>query len=266
MAESSSNNTSVKRLFIFLCGFEIVPQGLSLKGAGSRVLLAEPICAYLVETTEGWVLLDTGLDASRLADPALLHKYYTGRGWSVPPLVRPVHSLVAQMAEVGVKPVDVARVVLSHTHADHTGHLRLFRHAPIYVQGAELDQAFARPDELGWIADDFNDPQLDWVRLTGDYQLLPGLELVSTPGHTAGHQSAVVTLPSGRRLVLTFDAGDLRANFDDDIVPGSCYDEDAAARSLARLRDLAAEPRSELVLFHDPQALGALKLSPQWYD
>jgi N-acyl homoserine lactone hydrolase len=259
-------DTVVKRLFIFLCGFEIVPQGLSLKGAGGRVLLAEPICAYLVETTEGWVLLDTGLDANRLTDPVLLHRYYTGRGWSVPPLVRPDHSLVAQMAEVGVTPADVGRVVLSHAHADHTGHLRLFRHAPIYVQGAELDQAFAQPDELGWIGDDYNDPALKWVRLSGDHVVVPGLELISTPGHTAGHQSARVTLPSGRRLVLTFDAGDLRANFDDDILPGSCFDEALAARSLARLRALAAEPRSELVLFHDPQALGTLKLSPQWYD
>lgn len=257
--------TAVRRLFIFLCGFEVVPRGLSVKGGGNRVLLAEPICAYLADTTEGWILLDTGLDRSRLTDPALLHTYYTGRGWSVPPIVNPVHSLVDQMAAVGVSPQQVSRVVLSHTHADHTGHLRLFGHAPIFVQGAELDQAFADPDALGWIAEDFNDPALRWVRLSGDYEVVPGLQLVSTPGHTAGHQSAVVTLP-GRRLVLTFDAGDLRENFDRDIVPGSCFDEALAAESLTRLRALAAEPHSQLILFHDPEALGTLRLSPLWYD
>jgi len=258
--------TAVRRLFIFLCGFEVVPRGLSIQGGGNRVLLAEPICAYLADTSLGWVLLDTGLDRSRLTDPDLLEKYYTGRGWSVPPLVNLVHSLVDQMAAVGVSPQDVSRVVLSHTHADHTGHLRLFRHAPIYVQGPELDQAFAEPDALGWIAEDFNDPDLQWVRLSGDHEVVPGIQLISTPGHTAGHQSAVVTLPSGRRLVLTFDAGDLKENFDRNVVPGSCFDEAQAAASLVRIQALVAQPNSEMILFHDPEALKDLRLSPQWYD
>jgi N-acyl homoserine lactone hydrolase len=238
--------TAVRRLFIFLCGFEVVPRGLSIQGGGNRVLLAEPICAYLADTSLGWVLLDTGLDRSRLTDPDLLEKYYTGRGWSVPPLVNQVHSLVDQMAAVGVSPQDVSRVVLSHTHADHTGHLRLFPHAPIYVQGPELD--------------------LQWVRLSGDHEVVPGIQLISTPGHTAGHQSAVVTLPSGRRLVLTFDAGDLKENFDRNVVPGSCFDEAQAAASLVRIQALVAQPNSEMILFHDPEALKDLRLSPQWYD
>lgn len=256
-------------MYVLLCGYEIIPRGVSVRGGGDRLYVAEPICAYLLDTKAGWVLLDTGLDGERANDPPLAKRYFTDRGWTVPPLVRPAHSLTAQLAAIGLAPADVAMVALSHLHADHTGHLKLFAHAPVFIQRREHAFGFGFPKErppLGWIPEDYDLPGLDWRLLDGDYDLLPGLALVSTPGHTAGHQSAVVTLPSGRRKVLTFDAGDFLANFKEELLPGAAWSDEDALASIRRLKRLAEEPDSELFPLHDPEFVQRARLAPDFYD
>lgn len=96
--------TCVRKMYVLLCGYEIVPRLLSLRDGGNRFYLAEPICAYLLDTDTGWVLMDTGLDESRANDAKLAQSYYYDRGWSTLPVVRPVHSLERQLETIGVKP------------------------------------------------------------------------------------------------------------------------------------------------------------------
>ena len=43
--------TAVKALYLLLCGYEIVPRGLSLRGYGDRFVIAVPISAYLLDTS-----------------------------------------------------------------------------------------------------------------------------------------------------------------------------------------------------------------------
>ncbi len=62
------NRTAVKRLHILLCGFEILPKTVSTRGRGGRFILSEPVCAYLLDTDSGWVLLDAGLNPANGRD------------------------------------------------------------------------------------------------------------------------------------------------------------------------------------------------------
>jgi N-acyl homoserine lactone hydrolase len=50
---------------------------------------------------------------------------------------RRARTLAAQLAEIGVKPVDIAYVALSHTHGDHVGNIGLFPSSSVLIQGAE---------------------------------------------------------------------------------------------------------------------------------
>lgn len=109
-------------------------------------------------------------------------------------------------------------------------------------------------------------PGMDWQLLDGDRELMPGLTLLSTPGHTPGHQSAVVTLPSGAAYALVFDAGDLSENFALEILPGSTTEDAEALASIRRLKRMAAETGAELFLFHDPVFIQRAKLAPEYYD
>ena len=122
MAEQNSQ-TDVKRLYIILCGYEILPKAISIADADPRLMLCEPICAYLLETRHGWVLLDAGLDPAHIEEPEERKKYFTSLNM-VPPIIKPVHNLENQLATLGIRKEDITWVILSHLHFDHCGYIK----------------------------------------------------------------------------------------------------------------------------------------------
>ncbi|MDB6160533.1 MAG: hypothetical protein JWO04_4239 [Gammaproteobacteria bacterium] len=72
-------------------------------------------------------------------------------------------------------------------------------------------------------------------------------------------------LPQSGTLVLPFDAGDLQENFDDEILPGETCDDAAALRAIQRLKALETQNHGTRLLFHDPVAIQAMRLSPDYY-
>ncbi len=66
--------TSVRRLYVLLCGFEILPKTVSTRGLGGRFILSEPVCVYLLDTDRGWVLLDAGLNPANGRDRVRMDK------------------------------------------------------------------------------------------------------------------------------------------------------------------------------------------------
>lgn len=265
-AAGTGSATRVRRLFVLLCGFEILPKTVSTRGRGGRFVMSEPISAYLLDTAAGWILFDTGLDEARTDNPDLARAFFTDRGWTPAPVVLPVHRLRAQLDEIGVRPHDIGQVILSHMHADHTGNLKHFPGARVSVQRVEHAHAFEDGRNAAWIREDYDLPGIDWHLTDGDWEVLPGFTMVSTPGHTPGHQSGLVTLPSGRTLVLTADAGDLRENFDEEIAPGESIGEAVSLESIRRLKALAGQPGAQLFLGHDPVFIQSIKLAPDFYD
>ena len=255
--------TEVRRLFVLLCGYEILPKTVSTRDRGARFILSEPVCAYLLDTARGWVLLDAGLNPDNLDDPVRRAALFIDFGLT-PPIVRATHRFEPQLAEIGVGFADIRHVILSHLHYDHCGYLDRLTHARISIQRRALDAAGGDP-RRGYIASDYAIPGLDWDLRDGDWSAMPGLELLDTAGHTPGHQSALVTLP-GRNLLLPFDAGDLAENFEDEVLPGEAYDDAAALAAIQRLKAIKAERGAEMLLFHDPVAIQRIRLAPDFYD
>lgn len=256
--------TSVRKLYILLCGYEIIRKSACVRGASRAQILAVPICAYLMETERGFVAFDAGLDPAALADPDLARRTFVNDAFPAPPIVLPEHMLEAHLGAIGIAPEDVTDVILSHAHADHIGGLKLFPGACVWIQRQEHEAAFS---DAGRAAPNFSDIDgaIDWRVVDGDWELIPGLEVMLTRGHRPGHQSALVTLPSGAKKVLVGDVVDLLENFDREIL-GSSIDDDAAMRSLLRLKHLAARPDCELVPLHDPGFVQQARLAPQYYD
>jgi len=153
--------TTVEKLTVLLCGYEIIPRGVSIRGGGDRFVMSLPICAYLLETREGLVVFDTGFDSSLLRDPALREEHFAQHSWEAP-VVRPRHEMLTQLAEIGAAPEGVRHVILSHAHLDHTGNLKHFAHAKVWMQQAERDFAFAHPPSAGVIPRDLDKPGIDW--------------------------------------------------------------------------------------------------------
>src|ERR1700685_1545462 len=86
---------------------------------------------WLIKHRSEWLLWDTGVPESALDNP---------QGWSTLPKLIVYHldrSLTDQLAEIGLKPGDVGRVAISHTHGDHIGNVALFPNSTIVMQRAE---------------------------------------------------------------------------------------------------------------------------------
>jgi N-acyl homoserine lactone hydrolase len=256
--------TDVRRLYVLLCGFEILPKTISTRDRGARFILSEPVCAYLLDTAQGWVLLDAGLNPANIDDPVRREACF-GRFGMTPPIVRPAHRLETQLAQVGIDFADIGHVILSHLHFDHCGYLAHFGHARISVQRREHEAAFREDAGVAYIRDDFDIADLRWDLRDGDWQAMPGLDLLETRGHTAGHQSACLELPESGTILLPFDAGDLAENFIDEVLPGECCDDVAALAAIRRLNGLRRDRKAIMLLFHDPLAIQSMRLCPQHY-
>jgi glyoxylase-like metal-dependent hydrolase (beta-lactamase superfamily II) len=257
--------TSVRRLIPIVVGWERLPKSYSVHGDRSGLTLVEPVPVVLLDTDDGWTLLDTGINTALMHDRPLYERLH-GRNHAIVPFLPAVDGepLERALAQHGVALGDIARIHLSHLHNDHAGGLRLFDSSvPVSVQRRELayglgDHPF--PERHGMFRIDFDDPEIDWHLLDGDAELAPGIRTVLTPGHTPGHQSFVIDLPEGRGYVLAFDAADLTENIEHELAVGGfvhCEAPDTLP-AIRRLKEIAAETGYPIIPGHDPDVWPAL--------
>lgn len=232
-----------------------MPESVSLEGGSDRIL-REPVCAVLVRTSTGWVLLDTGTDARRFRGENPDRELYAPAG--LPEFLTDGDPLVDALAAHGLEPSDIAIAAVSHLHFDHSGGLRHLAAAgvEVCVQRCELEFALSSARrEDAYLRDDYDDPGIRWRVLDGDAVIAPGVDAVSTPGHTPGHMSYRVTTET-RTWLFAMDAIDLQAGIDLDRVVGTWAREQDAPLVRAshdRLVRLAREEGAHLVAGHCPQ-------------
>ena len=172
----------------------------------------------------GPVLVDTGCGAP----DALLREY------------KVVNREVAEaLAEHDLSPADISVVINTHLHFDHCGQNAVFPHAPIHVQRAELERArLEDPWQREWL--DYAGARYEL--LDGDTELAQGLRVVSTPGHTIGHQSVAVEQAEQDSDVLIGDAAFTVEVYHhpemEDLPEGQETDRSAWAESLTRIRQM----------------------------
>jgi glyoxylase-like metal-dependent hydrolase (beta-lactamase superfamily II) len=165
-----------------------------------------PYFFYLVEHPDGRILFDTGLHPEIATDPV----GRIGEAAAAFPIeMNEDGDVVSQLGKLGLAPGDVDAVIVSHLHFDHAGGLEFVKHAPVYVQGTELAVARNPPVYQRGLYNpaDF-EHDLKWKQLDGDADVFGDgkLRVISTPGHTPGHQSIYVEFERRKPLVLMGDA------------------------------------------------------------
>jgi N-acyl homoserine lactone hydrolase len=164
------------------------------------------------------------------------------------PRVRPIEDI---LVEQGISLADVTGSANCHLHFDHSGqNVRLPKGVPIFVQRAEWAMVH-EPDYTvpAWI----DAPGLTYELLDGDAEVAPGLRLITTPGHSPGHQSLVLDADDDT-IILAGQAVRSQAEWDgatgqDASGYPNAPDPDAYARSVARMR--ALDP-IRMHFAHDP--------------
>jgi len=204
-----------------------------------------PIPAYVIETGDERILVDTGLHPGAVADT----EAYYGRPalWRLE-LERPVTEQIDAST--------ITRVVLTHLHFDHVGALTLLPSSiPIVVQRREWEAGhdFAAVKRNFFTPRDYFDVDDDRIVLVdGDHDLLGdgSVELLLTPGHTPGHQSVRV----GEALVLGADVTHFAGTLEDHRFPSFADDFAAQADSARRLLGMR-EAGARVMPGHDPDVL-----------
>ena len=138
---------------------------------------------YLIDTGDEVILVDTGLPAGTPEEvPDEKSLLFTGKD---------ICSYMDAFAELGYEPEQVTAILLTHKHADHSGELKSFPNAKIYVNEDEVSAA-----ELQGI------PNIVPVKFTdGAYYNFPesqkicdGVTYIKAKGHTNGNSIVVVEL------------------------------------------------------------------------
>jgi glyoxylase-like metal-dependent hydrolase (beta-lactamase superfamily II) len=135
------------------------------------------------------VLIETGI-GERLPEKSVAMRGYEGK------------PIVAAMEAAGFEPGSVDLVVMSHLHFDHAGGLLLadgskaFPRARIVAQRGEWEIAL---DDNSRIVASYDQPELRLVRewgsdgaVEGEVELVPGVSVIPTGGHSKGHQAILV--------------------------------------------------------------------------
>ena len=226
-----------------------------------------PIYAFAIEHPEGVIVVDTG-ETARAAQPGYFPRWHPGfrafREW-----VEPEQEIGPQLADLGIRPGDVRRVVMTHLHTDHAGGLHFFSGNEILVSRAELGFAPGLPGRLRgypnrrWPAS-FDPAPLDLesapfgpfpqsLRLTraGDVVLVP------LPGHTPG-QIGVLVEDGDHTVFLAGDSSYTQDLMLHGVVDGVGADEEAERLTHERIRLYAASNPTVYLVAHDPETAARL--------
>lgn len=256
----------VRRIIALTLGWEELPKSVSVHGASRAERVREPVPGLLLETADGWLLLDTGFNTALLRDPALRRRFYPSATYQ-PVLPGPGEPLEEAFAAAGVALDEVTAVGLSHLHVDHAGGLKHFAgRVPVHVQRAELAYGLGNhpePERNAMARIDYDDPRIDWRLADGDVEIAPGVTALLTAGHTPGHQSFVVDLDpavGGGGYVFACDAADLTENIEHERAIGSFIGVGAqdTVAPIRRLKEVAARRGYRVIPGHDPLAWPAL--------
>lgn len=215
-----------------------------------------PINIYFIEGGEKNIIVDTGFGPLEKWKGSWIEK-----NGKLPIARKPEEDIMVGLEKWNLKPEEVDIVINTHLHLDHVEYNHLFRKAEIVIQVDELRYCYVPypPMQYGgptyeaaWYASLYDveyihalRKQIHWVK--GDAQIIPGVRVILTAGHSPGHQSVAVDTAKGV-AVITGDAVSAKENWEGEIPPGTHLDAVAAWESMRKLKGIADIP----IFSHDP--------------
>ncbi|HKN47914.1 MAG TPA: N-acyl homoserine lactonase family protein [Candidatus Polarisedimenticolia bacterium] len=215
-----------------------------------------PVSMWVIDHPKGLVVYDTGTNVA-IADGKCKSYWAEGMCDFLKPSLRREDAIDMQLKKLGYSPDQIKVVVTSHSHLDHIGNIKMFPKAIHVIQKKELYQAWW-PEKFqkgpAFVMGDFDGAARDfnYLELEGDYDLFGdgSVTVLSTPGHTLGHQSLRVRLASGKTLVLTQDAVWMKENLEG-YPAGLNYSVKDYNNSIAKLKAIRDIEDGDLFMAHD---------------
>jgi N-acyl homoserine lactone hydrolase len=254
---------TVDRMYVFECGESKTSDVSANWSPGVNVGESREFSdnCYLIVHGERLLLWDSGMSDAIAAKPE-------GVSAAGGLLTLWVHkTLASQLQTLGVAPTAVTDIAFSHFHADHVGNANLFTAARLYAQEPEYAAAFG-PDAAkfgfnialyGKLKDN------PTVKLNGDYDVFGdgSVVILSTPGHTPGHQSLLVRLPERGPVVLSGDMVHFEDNWVHRRVPSHNFSKEQTLASMEKVAALLEKEHAQLWINHDQAQSATIPKAPE---
>lgn len=205
---------------------------------GTEVVI--PVFAVAAEGAGHRILIDTGI-----SDPAWFTAAVGDETWQ-----EKGETLPEGLSGLGWEPDEVDVVINTHLHADHCGGNALFANARFFVGASEWPFAHnPLPSQRTVYAEREFDaiPYLRWTLVPTDhFDVLPGLRIIQTPGHTPGHQCVLLNTAQGV-LAVVGDAANVQENWTNNLPGAILWNTELAYASMEKIRRLA----DRVLMAHD---------------
>ncbi len=196
---------------------------------------------YLIDTGDEVILVDTGLPAGTPEEtPDENSKVYTGKD---------IMSYMEAFAALGYRPEQVTKILLTHRHSDHSGELKSFPNAKIYVNADEVDAAELK-DIPNLIPVHFTDGP--YYNFPESQTIIDGVHFIKAKGHTNGN-SLVVVENEGLFYMLEADITYVDEALYENKLSVVFDDIKAARETLDRVREFVSEHPTVYCGTHTPQ-------------
>lgn len=249
------------RLYAMECGQIAIKNATLFSDTGDydgKSLNAVDAC-YLIQHPKGTLLWDTGLNDKIGETPGGVE---AGGGNFHLTVTRP---LLPQLAQVGVTPENLTFIAFSHLHFDHTGNANAFGKSTWLMNKAELAGALSDPPGSAI------DPTQISAHKTAKVELLAGdhdvfgdgrVRILSTPGHTPGHQVLMIDLAKAGPVVLSGDLYHTHENRRERNVPSFNTNRADTLASFDRVEKIVKNRKARFVVQHVQADLDALPKFP----
>jgi N-acyl homoserine lactone hydrolase len=247
-ATTKTNRSLPQKLYLFQLSAMTVP--ISTGG-----VLKMSLGCYLIQTNDGKnILIDTGIAPDAPLPPNAPHSQNET-------------NVIEHLAALNLRPGDIHTLICTHFDMDHAGYNDAFPQAEHVVQRGHYQLACSGDPRLAAARAHWDHPKLRYRLVDGDTDLLPGITLLETSGHVAGHQSVLVRLPQAGSVLLAIDAVMMQHIFKPDrkAWPND-ENEDQLRASTAKLLEIVKRENVALTVFgHDGTQWQTLKKSPEYY-
>lgn len=223
---------------------------------GASRTLEMVLGCYLIEMSNGKrILIDSGFPAD-IPQPS--GKSSIGQETNV----------IEQLDKLGLSPGDIDILICTHFDVDHAGYHDAFPTAEFIVQREHYELARSGHPRFAPARAHWDHPALQYRLIEGDTELLSGLTLLETSGHTPGHQSVLVRLPQTGPVLLAIDAVVMQPLFTLERHTWPMDDNEEQLRASTRkLLEVVEREHVALVVFgHDGQQWQTLKKAPLYYE
>ena len=226
-----------------------------------------PINMWILEHPKGLVVYDTGNNVAISDGQCKTHWVEAMCDFLQPGQTR-ADVIDRQLEKLGHSVDDVKIVITSHSHLDHIGNIEMFPNAVHVIQKKELYQAWW-PEKFqrggAHVMADYDGARdFNYLELEGDYDLFGdgSVVILSTPGHTLGHQSVKLQLPETGTVILSQDAIWMEENLEG-YPAGLNYSVLDYTNSLNRLKMMSDIEDAQLWFGHSINQYE--KMGEQWY-